>query len=79
MAERFQKTYISVQEFISSWDKEIYELNNLDYFTFLLINNIGYRIEHDFFNQQNKDPNLQIDPEEIGTLSFNIGDSFYEN
>ena len=76
MSEHFEKTYISVNEFVSSWEKEIYELNNLDYFTFLLINHIGYAIEHDFFSKDNNSAHLQIDPEEIATLSFNIGDSF---
>ena len=82
MSERFEKTYISVNEFLSSWEKEIYELNNLDYFTFLLINYLGYKIEHGFFNKGECSPYLRIDPEEIATLSFNIGDcfeSFLEN
>jgi hypothetical protein len=76
LSEHFEKTYISVNEFISSWEKEIYELNNLDYFTYLLINYIGYGIEHKFFTTQNHNAYLRIDPEEIATLSFNIGDSF---
>ena len=82
VSERFEKTYISVSEFVSSWEKEIYELNNLDYFTFLLINYLGYKIEHGFFNSDENSPYLKIDPEEIATLSFNIGDcfeSFLEN
>jgi hypothetical protein len=82
VSERFEKTYISVSEFVSSWEKEIYELNNLDYFTFILINYLGYKIEHGFFNSEENSPYLRIDPEEIATLSFNIGDcfeSFLEN
>jgi hypothetical protein len=82
LSEHFEKTYISVSEFVSSWEKEIYELNNLDYFTYLLINYLGYKIEHGFFNAQENSPYLRIDPEEIATLSFNIGDcfeSFLEN
>jgi len=82
LSERFEKTYISVSEFVSSWEKEIYELNNLDYFTYLLINYLGYKIEHSFFNAEENSPYLHIDPEEIATLSFNIGDcfeSFLEN
>ena len=76
MSTRFEKTYISVNEFVSSWEKEIYELTNLDYFTFLLINYLGYQIENEYFNKDNNTPYLLIDPEEIGTLAFNIGDSF---
>ncbi len=76
LAERFQKTYIPVNEFISSWEKEIYELTNLDYFTFVLINELGYRIEHEYFGKRCQSPYLEIDHEDIGTLVFNIGDSF---
>jgi hypothetical protein len=82
LAERYQKTFISVNEFISSWEKEIYELTHLDYFTFLLINHIGYQIQHEYISKRNKSPDLHIEPEEIGTLAFNIGDSlesFLEN
>jgi hypothetical protein len=82
LSERFEKTYISISEFLSSWEKEIYELNNLDYFTFLLINYLGFKIEHNFFNKGESSPYLKIDPEEIATLAFNIGDcfeSFLEN
>ena len=76
MSTRFEKTYISVNEFVSSLEKEIYELTNLDYFTFLLINYLGYQIENEYFNKDNNTPYLLIDPEEIATLAFNIGDSF---
>jgi hypothetical protein len=57
-------------------EKEIYELTNLDYFTFLLINYLGYQIENEYFNDDNNTPYLIIDPEEIATLAFNVGDSF---
>ena len=63
-------------EFIDSWEKEIYELNQLYYFIYLMINKLGFQIEHDFLNVKNKNPYLQIDPDDIGTLAFNIGDSF---
>jgi hypothetical protein len=76
LSERFEKTYISVSEFISSWEKEIYELNNLDYFSFLLINYLGNQIENEFFKDKRQTPYLRIEPEDIGTLAFNIGDSF---
>jgi len=76
LSERFEKTYISIHEFIDSWEKEIYELTQLDYFIYLIINKLGFQIEHDFLNAKNKNPYLQIDPDDIGTLAFNIGDSF---
>jgi hypothetical protein len=82
LAERFEKVYISIHEFIHSWEKEIYELNNLDYFTFQLINELGYHIEHGYFNQRDRTPYLSIEPDDIGTLAFNISDSlesFLEN
>jgi hypothetical protein len=82
LSEKFEKTYISIHEFIDSWEKEIYELNHLDYFVFLMINKLGFQIEHDFFTEKNKDPYLKIEPNDIGTLAFNIGDSlesFLEN
>ena len=76
MSEKFEKTYISIHEFIDSWEKEIYELNQLDYFIYLMINKLGFQIEHDFLNAKNRNPYLQVDPDDIGTLAFNIGDSF---
>ncbi len=76
MSEHFEKMYISVNEFVTSWEKEIYELTNLDYFTYIIINYLGYQIEHEFLTGDDCTPYLRIDPEEIATLSFNIGDSF---
>jgi len=76
LSEKFEKTYISIHEFIDSWEKEIYELNQLDYFIYLMINKLGFQIEHNFLNAKNKKQYLQIDQDDIGTLAFNIGDSF---
>ena len=76
LSEKFEKTYISIHEFIDSWEKEVYELNQLDYFIYLIINKLGFQIEHNFMTIRNKNPYLQIDPDDIGTLAFNIGDSF---
>jgi hypothetical protein len=76
LSERFEKTYISINEFIDSWEKEIYELNQLDYFIYLIINKLGFQIEHNYLTVRNKNSYLQIDPDDIGTLAFNIGDSF---
>jgi len=72
LSERFEKTYISIHEFIDSWEKEIYELTQLDYFIYLIINKLGFQIEHDFLNAKNKNPYLQIDPNDIGTLASSI-------
>jgi hypothetical protein len=82
LSTKSEKTYISVQEFISSWEKEVYELNNLDFFIFKMINHLGYQIEHNYFTTIKPSNHLRVDTEEIGTLSFNLGDgleSFLEN
>ena len=76
MSEKSEKTYISIHEFISSWEKEIYELTNLDYFAYHLINFLGNQIETVYFNKKEQTGYLQLDSEDIGTLAFNIGDSF---
>lgn len=75
MPDRSQKLFISAGEFIQSWDKELYELTNLDYFIFRLINEIGNRLEKKYFNLRRKMSKLFLDFEEIGTLCFNLGDS----
>ena len=51
MAEPIKKTYISAREFVDSWEKEIYELSNLDYFIYLLINELALGIEKNFFSR----------------------------
>ena len=74
MSEKYKKTYISAKEFVSSWEKEIYELTNLDYFIYLLINELGSRLEHDFFPQIDDEDLFYLKNEEIAAISFNIGD-----
>ncbi len=76
MAVNFQKTYISAREFVESWDKEIYDLTHLDYFIYLLINHLGNQLDNRFFTQEKIDSGLFLSFENIGTLCFNIGDSF---
>lgn len=75
MAEQFKKKYITVREFISSWEKEIYELNNLDYFIFILINQLGHYIQKECFGKNSKKSNLHLEDNEISSLVFNIGDT----
>lgn len=74
MAEQFRKTYISVHEFVESWEKEVYELTNMDYFIFLLINNLAGEIENNYLSKLNDTNLLRLHSEEAGTLSFNLGD-----
>ena len=75
MSQEYSKGYISAKEFVNSWEKEIYELTNLDYFIYLLINNIGSLLENDFFSDFDSSDHFYLNSEEISALSFNIGDS----
>jgi len=78
MAEQFKKTYISVHEFVDSWEKEVYELTNLDYFIFLLINNLAGEIESQYLPALTETDVLQLHSDEIGTLTFNMGDALQQ-
>lgn len=71
-----QKAFISTQEFVESWDKELYELNNLDYFILLMINYVGSQLHKNFFINQRRHLQNFLDFDSICTLSFNLGDSF---
>ena len=76
MAEQFKKVYIPATEFVRAWEKEVYELTNLDYFIYLLMNSVADILEHDFFpNQHNVNEEFLLDKDEITSLSFLIGDS----
>nr|HQV33575.1 hypothetical protein [Calditrichia bacterium] len=72
----FQKTFISPREFVDSWDREIYELRNLDYFIYLMINYLGNQLEKRYFIRDRQESRLSLSFESIATLCFNIGDSF---
>jgi len=75
LSERFQRTYISVREFIDSWDKEIYELTNLDFFIYLTINHVGNQIENRYFINERNNSHLSLTFDHVGTLCFSLGDS----
>ena len=75
MSERYQKTFVSVREFVESWDKEIYQLTNLDFFIYLLINNIGNHLERQYFIGERKESPFYLDFDLLGSLCFNIGDN----
>jgi hypothetical protein len=76
LSELFQKSFISVREFVESWDKELYELNNLDFFIYLMINHLGNQLEQHYFIREKEDSQLFLDYDSIGTVCFNIGDAF---
>jgi len=76
LSEHYQKTYISAQEFVKSWDKELYELNNLDFFIFLMINHLGNQLEKRFFIHHRRHSELYLSFDHLGTVCFNVGDSF---
>lgn len=78
MAEQFKRTYISVLEFVESWEKEVYELTNLDYFIYQLINHMAAEIESVYFNALSNTSLLQLHSEETGTLCFNMGDNLQQ-
>ncbi len=76
MAEQFKKRYIPASEFIKAWDKEIYELTNLDYFIYLLMNSLADAFEQKFFpDQHDVDEEYLLDKDEIISLSFFMGDN----
>jgi len=75
LAEQFRKTYLSVREFVDSWEKEIYELNNMDYFIFLLINEVASAVEKQFFSRLSHSDPFFLQSDEIGTLAFSVGDA----
>ncbi len=76
MAEQFKKRYIPASEFVKAWDKEIYELSNLDYFIYLLMNSLADAFEQKFFpGQHDADEEFLLDKNEIISLAFFIGDS----
>lgn len=76
LSERHQKTFISAREFVESWDKEIYELKNLDFFIFQMINHLGNQLDRRFFIRERSESPLKLSFDNIATLCFNIGDSF---
>ena len=78
MAEQSRKTYISVNEFVESWEKEVYELTNLDYFIYQLINHLAAEIEDVYFKALSPSSLLRLESDETGTLCFNMGDSLQQ-
>ncbi len=78
MAEQSRKIYIPVNEFIDSWEKEVYELTNMDYFIFLLINELAGSIETGFFPKRSTLEYLRLNSEDIGNLAFNMGDALQD-
>lgn len=76
MSTWFHKTFISAHEFVDSWDKQIYELTRLDFFIYLMINHLGNQLEKRFLIREKQNSRLSLTFENIGTLCFNLGDSF---
>jgi len=76
LADGTQKTFISAREFLESWDKEIYEMTNLDLFIYLMVNHVGNQLEKRYFASNRQNSPLQLTFNDIGTLCFNLGDSF---
>ncbi|RMH60449.1 MAG: hypothetical protein D6677_13685 [Calditrichaeota bacterium] len=66
---------MTAQEFVDSWEKEIYELTHLDYFTYLLINELSSSLENDYFKKLPDDSAMLLHTHEITALSFSIADN----
>ncbi len=75
MAEQSKKTYMTAQEFVDSWEKEIYELTFLDYFTYLLINELSSSMENEYFKKLSLENIHNLHTHEITSLAFAIADS----
>jgi len=71
---KYNKGYITAREFVNSWEKEVYELTYLDYFIYLLINDLGMLLEKDFFPKIDHQELFFLSNDEISALAFNIGD-----
>ncbi len=76
MSKQFQKRFISARHFLESWDKEVYEVTNLDYFIYLLVNHLGNQLEKRFFIRDRTHSPLYLPFESLASLCFHIGDSF---
>ncbi|KAA3611081.1 MAG: hypothetical protein D8M58_13990 [Calditrichaeota bacterium] len=74
MQSNYNKGYITAREFVNSWEKEVYELTYLDYFIYLLINDLGLLLERDFFPKIDREELFYLSSDEISALAFNIGD-----
>lgn len=74
MQNKYNKGYITAREFVNSWEKEVYELTYLDYFIYLLINDLGMLLENDFFPKVDQEELFYLNTDEISALAFNIGD-----
>ena len=74
MQNKYNKGYITAREFVNSWEKEVYELTYLDYFIYLLINDLGLLLEQGFFPKIDQQELFYLSNDEISALAFNIGD-----
>lgn len=74
MPEQPNKGHISVREFVNSWEKEVYELTHMDYFIYLLINELSGKLEKDFYPDFNINEPFRLSLDELANLAFNIGD-----
>ncbi|GAB4186868.1 MAG: hypothetical protein Kow00108_23930 [Calditrichia bacterium] len=75
MFEHFDNIFISMDDFLKTLDKEIYETTYLDYFTFLYSNYLANQLQKKFQEQvELKKSNLILDRLEIAELSLNMGE-----
>ena len=71
----------TTEEFARIWGKEPKELTQLDYFIFLLINEMSLQLQKDFFDQKSASGNYHLNGSQISELVVQVADGlqfFYE-
>jgi len=71
----------STEEFAQVWKKPANELTRLDYFIFLLINEMDSQLRKSYFNQDTDFKEYNLNTQNISELVLQLGDSlhfFYE-
>ena len=71
----------SKEEFARIWKKEPKDLSHLDYFIFLLINELDNLLHKEYFDKNSNSNNYHLNAEQISELVVQLGDGlhfFYE-
>jgi hypothetical protein len=78
----YKFSHLSARSFIEALKKDIYELTNLDYFTFLLVNELVGSLKNDYHQPDAEHNSILPAPGGCEKLAFNIGvnlQEFFEN
>ncbi len=71
----------SKEEFAQIWKKEPKELHYLDYFIFLLINELDSLLQSEYFQNKSEPGKYHLNKQEVSDLALQLGDGlkfFYE-